>query len=232
MKRRSAALIVAAGAAGVVAAGSGLSAWAAWAVGTASDTVVADGETLPRVPKPDAALTAGGAPRVEWKAVRFSSGTTVGGYTVIRHTTAGVPIEVCKVAATTLTCTDSGVPAGSTVAYTVTSVIGQRWMGVTSPVSESVVVPEKTTAGKTPVDDAAGKPASAGDRGTPGAPETSTPSSKPREEITGGGNGGPDEPDDGSGAIVVSPSATPSPTVGPASASPSPGGAAGGEGTG
>lgn len=151
-------MIVAAGAISAVAMGSGLTAWASWSVGSTGGRASIKADNLPAVGKPAVGRSAalkGGAPKVEWEAVRFPSGHAVGGYVVTRH--AGlVQAEVCRVTAVMLTCTDSAAKPGTSVTYTVRAIAGKRWSGPPSPISDPVTVPGKPTAS----DLAAGTPSS------------------------------------------------------------------------
>ncbi|WP_433792076.1 hypothetical protein [Actinoplanes sp. CA-252034] len=217
MRRRTAAGIVAAGAVAAVALGSGLTAWAGWAVGTSNGAATLRGETLPSVGKPEAVLNGAGVPRVSWVGVEFPSGAAVGGYAVTRHVGA-VRVEVCRVAAATSTCTDLTAEPGSSVTYTVRAVAGDRWAGAASPKSGSLTVPGGATAAKRP---------------TPAVTDSDMGAGK-KVVSDGGGDGV-----DGAAATPTSPapgppSSAPSATAGPAtsSASPSPSVTAGGEGGG
>lgn len=163
MRRGLATGIVAAGAAAVIAVGSGLTAWANWSVETASGLATLQGDVLPRVGKPTAELV-GGVPKVSWVGVRFPSGAAVGGYAVVRHV-GNVQGEVCQVGSATLTCADGAAEAGSSVTYTVRAVAGDRWAGVASPASESVVVPGGAVAGRSAGGDGEGAKEGFGDAG-------------------------------------------------------------------
>ncbi|BCJ42825.1 hypothetical protein GCM10010168_04350 [Actinoplanes ianthinogenes] len=91
MRRKEAITLVAAVTAGVVAAGSGLTAWAGWMLGAASARGAIEGGTLPVVPRP-AVRQDRGHPVITWDPVRFRSGAPVGGYRV--EETDGAPQEV------------------------------------------------------------------------------------------------------------------------------------------
>jgi hypothetical protein len=147
--------IVAAGAMGAIALGSGLSAWATWAVGTTNGSATLRGDALPVVGKPEAVLTSDGVPKVSWGSVTFPSGAAVGGYAVVRHA-GSARDEVCRVAATTLSCTDAAAEAGSAVSYTVRAVAGDRWAGEPSQVSEVLAVPGGPAARTAVVKEGAG----------------------------------------------------------------------------
>jgi hypothetical protein len=146
VRRAVAAGIVGAGVVGALALGSGLTAWATWAVGTTTGSAALQGETLPVVGKPEAVLTSGGVPKISWVGVRFPSGAAVGGYAVARRVGTAQD-EVCRVAAATLTCTDTAAVPGSPVTYTVRAVAGDRWAGVASPKSDQLTVPGATAPG-------------------------------------------------------------------------------------
>jgi hypothetical protein len=214
MRRRTASGIVAAGTAVVMALGSGITAWATWSVGTANGAATLQGETLPVVGKPDAVLNSGGVPKVSWRSVTFRSGAAVGGYAVVRHA-GSARAEVCRVAATTLSCTDAAAEAGSAVSYTVRAVAGDRWAGEPSQVSAVLSVPDGPVARTAVVKEGAGerdakveKAGSDGDGdGVDGAAQPTT------------------NPDPGPTSSAPSPSVEPATTSG----SPSPSGPAGGE---
>jgi hypothetical protein len=192
-----AAGIVAVGAVAAIALGSGLTAWATWAVGTTHGSATLRGDALPAVGRPDAVLNSGGVPKISWVGVRFPSGAAVGGYAVVRHVGAAQD-EVCRVAAATLTCTDTAAAPGSTVAYSVRAVAGDRWAGDPSPKSDPLTV--------------------AGGAGPAGLaveePVTESTESSAEEGKKDGSDG------DGDGADGAVEAAT-SPSPGPASSAPS-----------
>ncbi|GAA1588804.1 hypothetical protein [Actinoplanes couchii] len=267
MRRRIGAGIVVAGAVGVVAVGSGLTASANWSVGTDSGVAITAGDRLPRVAEPKVVLTADGAPKISWRAVRFSSGAPVGGYAVFRHTRddkasknrdqskaggdrtktdgdrteetrgdqaetggdqaesradqtatggnqsagGGGGTEVCRVPAATLSCVDGSVRAGSTVAYTVRAVAGQRWSGPNGPLSDRITVPAEKTL----------------DQATRKTEETTAQKRDPAQEKSAeprkdSGSGTGDDGPQPSASVTPGPSAEPPAASPPAHSSPSP----------
>lgn len=202
-------MIVAAGAIGAVAMGSGLTAWAAWSVGSATAPASVRADALPPVGTPDAAIRAG-APRVQWTAVRSRSGQAVGGYVVTRHAGA-VKTEACRVTTAVLTCSDPSAAAGSRVTYTVRAIAGTRWAGPPSPASDPVRVP-----GRPATSDLAAETPSPANTG-PGS------GSKPTGAETGGGRtgGGDAEVGDAPGGKVTEKAGeTAAPVPGPATSAP------------
>lgn len=132
-------MIVAGTVVGAIAVGSGLSAWATWAVGTTEGQATLRGDTLPTVKKPDAALV-DGVPEIGWEAVRLGSGQAVGGYVVFRHD-GDDRLAVCRGPATKLTCIDDEAEVGRAVTYTVAAIAGDHWTGPASPISDLVIRP-------------------------------------------------------------------------------------------
>ncbi|MEU4618912.1 hypothetical protein AB0G04_02875 [Actinoplanes sp. NPDC023801] len=162
MRRRTAALIVAAGTLGAVAVGSGITAWADWSVEMTNGRGSLRAAALPTVAQPRAEVNAkmkAAGPRVDWTAVKLASGHSVGGYLVVRHT-GDTRAEACRVPASKLTCVDSEATPGSSVTYTVQALAGTRWTGPASPASEPVRVPGKPS-GVTEKTSASGTAASA-----------------------------------------------------------------------
>jgi hypothetical protein len=143
VRRRTAALIVAAGTLGAVAVGSGITAWANWSVELTNGRGSLKAAALPAMDRPEAGED-GSAPRVAWAAVEFASGHPVGGYVVIRHS-ENAQAEACRVPASTLACSDFGAKPGK-VTYTVRAIAGTRWAGPASPASAQVQVTGKPVA--------------------------------------------------------------------------------------
>jgi hypothetical protein len=143
VRRRTAALIVAAGTLGAVAVGSGITAWANWSVELTNGRGSLKAAALPAMDRPEATEN-GSAPRVAWSAVKFVSGHPVGGYVVIRQSD-NAQAEACRVPASTLTCFDVGAKPGR-VTYTVRAIAGTRWAGPASPASAQVQVTGKPGA--------------------------------------------------------------------------------------
>jgi hypothetical protein len=141
VRRRTAALILAAGTLGAAAVGSGLTAWANWSVEMTNGRGALKSATLPTVDRPIAEEN-GSTPLVRWDAVRFASGHPVGGYLVIRHSKEA-QAEACRVPVSTLSCSDNGAMPGTSVTYTVRAIAGTRWVGPASPASGSVRVTGK-----------------------------------------------------------------------------------------
>ncbi|MEV0897701.1 hypothetical protein [Actinoplanes sp. NPDC049802] len=206
MRRRSAAAIVVTGAVAAIAAGSGLSAWAAWTVSAASGQAVLSGGTLPGVKKPDAALV-GEVPTVSWEAVKLGTGQAVGGYLVFRND-GNDRSEVCRVAATALTCADDAAEVGRAVTYTVHATAGNRWVGPPSPISDLVIRP----AGRLAPSPAAGAPKPPPSAGSPGTSGNSSGAQAGKTAGPGKTSNTP-TPEAASSPSTEATSATPAPTT-------------------
>ncbi|GAA4592979.1 hypothetical protein BJY16_000814 [Actinoplanes octamycinicus] len=195
MRRRTGAALVAAVAAGAIAAGSGVTAWATWTVSAAPARATVRAERMPVVENLALTVTAGTF-RFSWDEARFASGAAVGGYRVLA--TAG-PAEtaVCETSTAQLSCAYS--PSGRTGGtFVVRALAGSGWVG---PASATVsFVPKKDSRTTEPARGAGMTVSSDGPRGsapeaTPGgqagAGERPIPTSVPTTGPTAGPTTGP-----------------------------------------
>ncbi len=129
MKRRTAISLMAIIVGGAIAAGSGLTAWATWAVSTTPAQNFAHAEQLPAVE--NLAVRANGKKLTfSWAEAKFASGAAVGGYRVVA--TAGAFLgTACEATAGNLTCVyaPSGRPEGT---FVVRALAGSKWIGPAS----------------------------------------------------------------------------------------------------
>jgi len=116
-----------------IAAGA---AWGAWSA-TGAGHGTARASRLPAGRRP-AATVSGTQVSVSWSAVFLPSGADVGGY-VVNRLGGSSPIQVCRVATPTTSCTDTTPPTNQQISYTVTPA-QESWRGATSPPSAPVVV--------------------------------------------------------------------------------------------
>jgi hypothetical protein len=184
MRRRNVIALMATIAGGAIAAGSGLTAWATWAVSATPVRGTVRAEWMPAVEK----LTVrpeGGKLTFSWHEARFASGTAVGGYRVLA-TAGGFRGTVCETTAARLSCTY--VPAGpGGTTFVVRALAGSGWAG---PPSDAVTyVPGKETGSKKtgvaaapPVTGTA--PGGSAPQATP-EPGPATSSAAPREQDPG-----------------------------------------------
>jgi hypothetical protein len=137
MRRRFLPLLVVVAAAGFLAGGAG----AAWAL-SRSGPGAAKAKTLAVGSQPTASVQ-GHKVTVTWTATSFTTGGAAPGYVIRRYNVAtGVGVGAangCSGTLTVLTCTETGVVAGSWQ-YTVTPAAGTNWRGPESPKSAVVVV--------------------------------------------------------------------------------------------
>ncbi|GIE83777.1 hypothetical protein [Actinoplanes regularis] len=129
MKRRTAVSLMVTIVGGAIAAGSGLTAWATWAVSATPVQGLAQTGQLPGVE--NLAVRANGKKLTfSWNEARFASGAAVGGYRVVA--TAGAFLgTACEATGGSLTCvyTPSGRPEGT---FVVRALAGSKWIGPAS----------------------------------------------------------------------------------------------------
>ncbi|MBL7254932.1 hypothetical protein [Paractinoplanes lichenicola] len=179
--RTTAAVLVVA--AGLIAAGSGLSAWANWEI---DQTTEAKGSTgrVPAVAQPKAEM-ADGRPAIEWAQPDVAPSRPVTGYVVVRVHKSGRQV-VCTVPAATRTCVDKTPPAGS-VSYVVRAT-ASTWTGPDSPASEplQITLVAAAVAAIPEVEPAvAGKPAAPDLAPAPAAKPPAEPDAKPTPKPVG-----------------------------------------------
>ncbi|WP_436526527.1 hypothetical protein [Actinoplanes sp. HUAS TT8] len=164
MRRRNAIALMATIVGGAIAAGSGLTAWASWAVSATPVKGTVRAERMPPVEK-FAVKATGGTLTFSWHAATFASGAPVGGYRVRKSSGDAV----CQALAGELSCTFTPA-AGTGGTFVVLALAGSGWVG---PASAPVTyVPGKETGtGKLP---AAAKPPVTG-----GGPGGSAPQATP-----------------------------------------------------
>ncbi|GLW29672.1 hypothetical protein [Actinoplanes regularis] len=159
MKRRTAVSLMVTIVGGAIAAGSGLTAWATWAVSATPVQGLTQTGQLPGVE--NLAVRANGKKLTfSWNEARFASGAAVGGYRVVA--TAGAFLgTACEATGGSLTCvyTPSGRPEGT---FVVRALAGSKWIGPASaavtyaPGNENLVLgaaeptSTATTGGSTP----------------------------------------------------------------------------------
>lgn len=119
---------------------------AAWAYWTATSFPGGNGlsaaATVPQGATPTASSTVQNV-TVSWAARTLSSGTAVSGYVVKRYDATTLTVQTtlagCSGTITALTCTETGVPAG-TWRYSTTPVFATNWTGAESALSSPVLV--------------------------------------------------------------------------------------------
>ncbi|AEV88519.1 hypothetical protein ACWT_7509 [Actinoplanes sp. SE50] len=156
MRRRTALALMATIVGGAIAAGSGLTAWATWAVSATPATGTVRAERMPVVRNLTVMFT-GGKLTFAWDRTTFASGAAVGGYRVYA---SGGSVPVCSTTALSCGFAPQGKPQGT---FVVRAWAG-GWVGDDSaPVT--YVPGKKTVTGAAGV---AAQPPVTG--GTPGAP--------------------------------------------------------------
>jgi hypothetical protein len=143
MRRRHAIALMATIVGGAIAAGSGLTAWATWAVSATPVQRMVQAGRMPTVEKLTVRLD-GGKLTFSWHRARFASGDAVGGYRVLA-TAGAFTGTVCETTASELSCTYSPAEKNATT-YVVRALAGSGWVG---PASNAVTyVPGKEIGSK------------------------------------------------------------------------------------
>ena len=129
------------------------SASAAWAA-TGAGNAPASATFVNRAAAPTATQV-GSTVRLDWAAATLAQGTPATGYTVLRHTGAGVT-QICTTVEPTRTCTDSA-PVQGAVQYGVVARF-RSWTGQESPLTPFSldVLPPSTSLSSNPVPNGAG----------------------------------------------------------------------------
>ncbi len=211
MKRRNAIALMATIVGGAIVAGSGLTAWANWAVSATPARGTVRAEQMPAVTNL-AVAHAGGKLTFSWSGAKFASGAAVGGYRV-ESTGGAVVAEICKTTALSCEYTPKGKPSGT---FVVRALAGSTWVG---PASAPVTVVPGTKTG-TGEQAAAAQPPVTGDVPGGSAPQATKEPAPATPTVTPAGN----DSEKDSGTVVEktpdSPAATPEKTS-PAPAQPS-----------
>ena len=142
MTRRWRPALIVAAAAGMLAVGGSIAAFADWATAPATSTLTITASRVPTMEAPRVLLI--GRPVVRWDRARLTPAVPVQRYVVTRHR-HGSSTVVCDVPALLATCVDLFAPIDRPVSYSVHATFG-KWAGAAGGRSGPVTVPRGLAA--------------------------------------------------------------------------------------
>ena len=145
--RRIGYAVLAAGLTGFLAAGGTSPAWAYWTAADSSQSARAAADTLPAGQTPTATMSFPGGvatATITFDRLPTQSGQTVSAFVISRYNSAtgGTPVGTFTCTpggpSSSVTCTDSNVPAGTWYYTDTPTVAGSQWLGAESARSTGV----------------------------------------------------------------------------------------------